>query len=348
MRHRSSRPTIKEVASAAGVSPQTVSRVINERPDVSAQTRERVQEIIQQLGYQPSALARSLIRQRSYTLGVVTAGLKYIGPSRTLNGITRSAEAAGYSLLLKELPSFDAKDVAPIFQKLLARHVDGIIWAVPEVGENRGWVNQLSLDLEIPIVYLTMESKEKIHIVSINNYIGGRLAISHLIEQGYQHIGHVSGPLDWWEARERKAAWQDGLTEAGRDIEETQWIEANWSSRSCARVIGELFDDYPEMDSIFVANDQMALSVMQFACQQGLRIPEDLAVVGFDNIPESAYFWPPLTTIQQDQNKVGKLAVEEITKIIEAGWQGMEPVEPKSIMLTPKIVVRRSSVRGQE
>src|ERR671922_2717867 len=174
------RPTIKQVAKAAGVSTQTVSRVINDRPDVAPETRERIMTTINELGYQPSALARSLIQQRSYTLGVVTAGLMYIGPSRTLNGITSAAEEAGYSLLLKELPRFDTDDVAPIFQALLSRHVDGIIWAVPEVGENRNWVNQQAFDLRIPIVFLAMEPKENISDVSVDNYLGGRLAISHL------------------------------------------------------------------------------------------------------------------------------------------------------------------------
>src|SRR5574339_965282 len=184
--HLNRRPTIKQVAKAAGVSTQTVSRVINDRPDVAPETRERIMMTIDELGYQPSALARSLIQQRSYTLGVVTAGLKHIGPSRTLNGIASAAEEAGYSLLLKELPSFDADDVVPIFQALLARHVDGIIWAVPEVGENRSWVNKQSLDLKLPIVYLAMESKENISTVSVDNYLGGKMAMSHLLEQGYR------------------------------------------------------------------------------------------------------------------------------------------------------------------
>src|SRR4026209_2764973 len=115
MRQKLARATIKEVASAAGVSTQTVSRVINKRPDVSPETRTRVEGIIDKLGYRPSALARSLISQRSYTLGVVTAGLRYIGPSRTLSGITSAAEEAGYSILLKELSSFDPEDIMPIF-----------------------------------------------------------------------------------------------------------------------------------------------------------------------------------------------------------------------------------------
>ena len=345
MNHRSGRATIKEVASAAGVSTQTVSRVINERPDVSPETRQRVQDIIDRLGYQPRALARSLIRQRSYTLGVVTAGLKYIGPSRTLSGITSAAEEEGYSLLLKELPRFDANDVSPLFDTLLSRHVDGIIWAVPEVGSNREWVNQLSLDLEIPVVYMTMESRERSYVVAINNYIGGRLAMSHLIEQGYRHIGHISGPLDWWEARERMGGWRDILREEGREGQDGHWVEGNWSSASGSQAIEKLVATYPEMDAIFVANDQMALGVLQYACRHGLRVPENLGVIGFDNIPEAAYFWPPLSTIQQDQFNVGKVAVEEVIKIIESGWQGEERIEPKSIMLTPTLVVRQSSLR---
>jgi len=348
MHLKSGRATIKEVASAAGVSTQTVSRVINDRPDVSPETRKRVQDIIDHLGYQPSALARSLIRQRSYTLGVVTAGLKYIGPSRTLSGITGAAEKAGYSLLLKELPQFNANNVAPIFQTFLSRHVDGIIWAVPEVGENRTWVNRLSLDLDIPVVYLAMKSQEKICIVSINNYLGGQLAMSHLFEQGYRHIGHISGPLDWWEARERMAAWRDMLEEANIEVRDEHWVEGNWSSASGLRAIEKLLKGYPEMDAIFVSNDQMALSVLQYACRNGLRIPDYLGVVGFDDIPESAFFWPPLTTVQQDQFNVGEVAVEEIIKIIESGWHDQEPVRPKSIMLAQTLVVRQSSLKKKE
>lgn len=344
---RNGRATIKEVASAAGVSTQTVSRVINDRPDVSPETRKRVQEIIDQLGYQPSALARSLIRQRSYTLGVVTSGLKYIGPSRTLSGITSAAEEAGYSLLLKELPRFNPNSVVPIFQTLISRHVDGIIWAVPEIGDNLSWVNKLTFDLDIPIVHLAVKSREKIYAVSIDNYLGGQLAMAHLLHQGYQHIGHISGPLDWWEARERKAAWSDALKEAKLEVKEEHWVEGNWSSSSGAVAIEKLFKQYPDMDAVFVANDQMALSVMQYACRTELQVPDELGVVGFDDIPESAFFWPPLTTIQQDQYNVGEVAVEEIIKIIESGWHEHEPVRPKSILLAPTLVVRQSTLKKE-
>jgi LacI family transcriptional regulator len=348
MRQRAVRSTIKEVASVARVSTQTVSRVINERPDVSPETRKRVQEVIKELGYQPSALARSLIRQRSYTLGVVIAGLKYIGPSRTLSGITAAAEEAGYALLLKELPYSGEKNIEPIFQALLSRQVDGIIWAVPEIGENRNWIHQYQMDWDIPVVYLTMEPQENISVVSINNYLGGRLAMSHLLEQGYRHIGHISGPLDWWESRQRMAAWKDSLAEAGLEVQDKQCAEGNWSSESGARAVEILLEQYPEMDSIFVANDQMALGALPTLHSKGLRIPEDIGIAGFDNIPESAYFLPPLTTVQQDQYYVAQVAVQEIIKIIELGWQGLDHVDPQSIILPPSLVVRQSSLRLNE
>jgi LacI family transcriptional regulator len=208
---RVKRITIKQVAQEAQVSTQTVSRVINDRPDVAPETRQRVKQVIERLGYQPSALARSLIHQRSYTLGVVTAGLKFIGPSRTLNGITFQTEEMGYTLLLKELPGFDTNEIEPILNSLIARQVDGIIWAVPEVGENRDWVQERLPELPVPILFLTMEQKTGLSIVSIDNYQGGRMATEHLLQNGYHRIGHISGPIDWWESRQRKAGWEDVL-----------------------------------------------------------------------------------------------------------------------------------------
>jgi LacI family transcriptional regulator len=342
------RATIKEVASVAGVSTQTVSRVINERPDVSPETRKRVQEVIKTLRYQPSALARSLISQRSYTLGVATAGLKHIGPSRTLSGITSASEEAGYSILLIELPSYDMEDIRPIFRAFLSRHVDGIIWAVPEVGENRKWVNNPPADLEVPLVYLAMGSRDQLSIVAIDNYRGGRMAMSHLFDQGYRKIGHICGPLDWWEARQRMAAWKDALIEAGVEAPDSHCVEGNWSSASGALAIEKLCDQYPDMDAIFVANDQMALGVLQFCAEKQIRVPEDMGIVGFDNIAESAFFSPALTTVQQDQHNVAKVAVAEVIKIIESSWQELEPVDPRSIILQPTLVVRQSSLRVTE
>jgi len=338
------RPTIKQVARKAGVSAQTVSRVINDHPDVAAETRRRIQHVIDELGYRPSALARSLIQQRSYTLGIVTAGLKYIGPSRTLNGITTKAEQLGYALLLKELPHFTVNDIQSLIQFLLARHIDGLLWAVPEIGDNRDWVETGLKSIPVPTVFITMGSRPGFPIVSVDNCLGGILATQHLLELGRQHIGHISGPLEWWEARQRKQGWQEALQGAGRKINEAHCVEGNWSASSGETAFQRLLQSYPEMDAVFVANDQMALAALRHANRRGLHIPQDLAVVGFDNIAESAYFYPSLTTVNQNQHELGCQAVQELVNLIEAAYTGNQALEPRSILLAPELIVRDSSV----
>jgi len=336
------RATIKQVAKASGVSTQTVSRVINSRPDVAPETRERVLQIIETLNYQPSALARSLIQQRSFTLGVVTAGLKYLGPSRTLNGITSMAEELKYALQLEEIPRFDTEDIKPLLQSLLSRHVDGIVWAVPEVGDNRRWVDEILNDVPVPVVFMTMHPRPGISMVAVDNYQGGVLATQHLLEQGYRHIGHISGPLDWWEARQRKKAWEETLEKAKIEVTEDHWTEGNWSSSSGEVAFEQLLKIYPEMDAVFVANDQMALAVLQIANRRGIAVPKNLGVVGFDNFAESAYFWPALTTINHNHNELGCRAVQELVTQIEAVHRD-ESIKSQTVWLSTELVVREST-----
>jgi LacI family transcriptional regulator len=336
------RATIKQVAKAAGVSTQTVSRVINDRPDVSPETRGRIQQVIVDLDYQPSALARSLIQQRSYTLGIVTAGLKFIGPSRTLNGITNKAEELGYALLLEEMLQLDTDNIKPILQDLLARHVDGIVWAVPEVGDNHRWVGEILNDVPVPVVFLTMQPRPGVSTVAVDNYAGGVLATRHLLEQGCRRIGHISGPLEWWEARQRKQAWLDTLHNAGLSTTDETCTEGNWSSSSGEAAFNQLLESYPGMDGVFAGNDQMALTVMQIAHRRGLCVPRNLAVIGFDNLAESAYFWPALSTINHSLYELGCRAVQETVEQIEAVHRD-EKLEPQNILLSPELIVRESS-----
>jgi LacI family transcriptional regulator len=345
--HPRRKATIKDVAAAAEVSHQTVSRVINNRPDVAEGTRRRVWQVIEELNYQPSAIARSLIRQRSLTLGVVTAGLKYVGPSRTLSGITEQAEQMGYTLLLKELPGFQANDVQPLLNSLLARQVDGVLWAVPEIGDNRDWLQCHPPGSLVPMIFLTMEARSDLFIVSIDNYAGGRMATEHLLEQGFRHIGHISGPLEWWEAQQRKEGWQDALLEAGRQIAGHHWTTGNWSAASGEQAIRQLLESYQGMDAVFVANDQMALGVLQVACRLGIPVPQDLAIVGFDGIPETAYYWPPLTTVYQDLRELGCRAVRELIRILEASQKRESVVRPTTISLHPELIVRESSTTAE-
>jgi len=341
------RVTIKEVAKIAGVSIQTVSRVINEHPDVAPETRLRVLSVIADLDYHPSALARSLIHQRTYTLGVLTAGLKFIGPSFTLNGITVAAEEMNYAILLEELPGFHDSHSAKRLESLLARHVDGIIWAIPEIGNNRAWLDENRLSLPVPIVFLTMQPRPDVTCVSFDNFLGGQMATQHLVDAGYQQIGHIAGPMDWWEARQRKAGWQDILERSGIKVQENLWIEGNWSSASGEQAFLQLLARNKQLEAVFVANDQMAYSVYQVAAKKGIRIPDDLGVVGFDGLAETAYLWPPLTTIYQNLNQLGRTAVEHVVSTIET-QQNTGGVQPgQTVVLKPELVQRASSQRDR-
>jgi LacI family transcriptional regulator len=335
--------TIYDVAKKAGVSRQTVSRVLNNRQDVSADTRKRVQEIMVDLNYHPNAIARSLSRQRSYIFGVVTAGLKYIGPSRTLSGITSKAEELGYGLLLKELASFSANNVHPLIQWFQSHQVDGIIWAAPEIEDNRKWLQDLLPEIDIPIIFLTMEKRENVSIVSIDNYLGARMATEHLISLGRKHIGHIAGPLTWWEARQRKIGWETALSEAGFRLSDNMWAEGNWSSKSGISAFKELLKKFPIMDALFVANDQMALSVLRTAFEQNIKIPGDLALIGFDGIEESEFYCPSLSTIFQNQNELGCIAIQELVRLVEEKLKDDQAMKPKYILVQPEMIIRQSS-----
>ena len=337
------RVTIKQVAREAGVSTQTVSRVINNRPDVAPATRQRVLAVIERLDYQPNIVARSLIRRRSYTLGVVTAGLQYVGPSRTLNGITNMAEELGYTLLLKELPGFKTHDVTAILDYLLARQVDGIIWAVQEVGDNRKGFEQRLASLPAPIIFLTTEERPGFNIISSDNYAGGRLATEHLLALGHRCIGHITGPLNWWEARERKRGWEQTMAGAGIAVGTECWSEGAWSSASGEEGMHKLLERNPDLTAVFCANDQMALGALLYAHRHGIDVPGDLSIVGFDDILESAYFWPPLTTINHNQHDLGCRAVAEVVQAIESKHSNGETPHPQNIIIQPTLIVRESS-----
>jgi len=342
------RVTIKQVAAEAGVSTQTVSRVLNDRPDVARETRRRVRDVINRLGYRPSQAARSLSRGLSYSLGIVAYGIEFFGPSRALSGIERQAVELGYSPLLYLVREPASNDVARFINDLLSRNVDGIIWAVPEIGDNRDWIEAHLDSLSVPVVFHSMGPRPGLSTVSVDNYSGGRLATQHLINQGYRHIGLITGPMDWWEARERARGWREAMTEAGLigpGLGEI--VYGSWDAVAGEDGLNQLLDRRPDIEAIFVGNDQMALGVLQTARRRGLRIPHDLAIVGFDDIPEAAYFWPPLTTVSQPLFDLGRKSVAELTRMIKLGRRDLATIDPQTIMLQPKLVVRESSVRDK-
>jgi DNA-binding LacI/PurR family transcriptional regulator len=335
--------TISQVAKEAGVSSQTVSRVINNRQEISPETRQHVQDIIKRLGYRPNAIARSLSRQRSHTLGIVTSGLEFYGPSHILVGLEQGANQQGFSVLLNLLHQPENENVAELVNGLISRQVEGIIWAAPEIGNNRAWFREMAHQLAIPVIFLSTQPDKTLHVAEVDNRNGGYMATEHLLARGYRKIGLISGPSGWWAANERRRGWQEALTAAGLTIDETQIVEGDWSASSGERGLYELLKNFPDIEAVFACNDQMALGLMRAARSLGRQIPGDLAVVGFDDIPESAFYYPPLTTIRQDLYELGRIAVQMFVEIREAEQRDESISSPRTVWLQPQLVVREST-----
>jgi LacI family transcriptional regulator len=338
------RTTIGDVARVAGVSKATVSRVLaGQTRYVREETRQRVLKAVDELGYLPSNAARSLKSKRSFTLGIVGYGLEYFGPSCTLSGIEQEASKLGYTILLHLVRQPETNNVGQLLRKMQSRYVDGFIWAVPEIGRNRAWLEDKALKPPVPIVFLSMEPQPDQFVVTVDNHSGGLLATRHLIAQGCQNIGLITGPLDWWEARQRKLAWQGALESAGLPPKHSLVAEGNWATSSGENGLAQLLTRHPEIDGVFVCNDRMALGALKTARQLGRRVPQDLAMVGFDDTQDSAYFYPSLSTVRQDMVELGRRAVRELGKVIEANQRG-DPLAPKTVLLQPELIVRASSL----
>lgn len=335
--------TIYDVAEKAGVSRQTVSRVLNNRLEVSDETRQRVKDVMAELNFQRNAVALSLSRQRSYLFGVVISGLKYLGPSQVLSGITNKAEELGYGLLLKEVQNSNSANIIPIVNWFKSHQADGIIWAAPEIEENRHWINEIFHQFDIPIIFLTMEEERNVTIVAHDNFAGAKAAVNHLIQKGRKNIAHVTGPLDWWEARQRKLGWESALAEAGMQVDDRMWAQGSWSSKSGKRAFLELNEKFPEVDGIFAGNDQMALGILQAASDFGKTIPHDLSIVGFDGTAESEFYIPPLSTVYQNWDELGRIAVTELVSQVSVKLTENKAVEPKYITVQPELIIRQSS-----
>jgi LacI family transcriptional regulator len=335
--------TLQDVAALAGVSIKTVSRVVNNQGEITDATRQRVQAAIDELGYHPNVLARSLVNRRTDTLAVVAWGIEYFGPSRIIMGIEQQAEQLGYSLFLDLVTQPDDPNQERILDTLLARRVDGILWAVPEVGDNRNWLRPGLLERLPPIVFLSMRSQPGLSIAAVNNFSGARQATQHLIDQGRRKIAIITGPTPWWEARERLAGWKSTLEEAGLAVSPSLIVESYWSAAGGERAMQQLLKQTPDIDAVFASSDQIALGALGPIHQSDRRIPQDLAIVGFDNTPESAFYWPPLTTVYQKLVNVGHVAVQNLHQIIEARRQQRGYIEPALTLIEPELIVRASS-----
>jgi LacI family transcriptional regulator len=341
------RLTIREVAQAAGVSTQTVSRVLNNRPDVAPGTFERVQKVIDHTGYAPNMLARSLTQGRSHNLGVVAYGIDYFGPSSVLTGIEQQAAELGYSISLNLIHAPETDDVARLLANLVSRQVDGIIWAIPQMGNNRAWSRAWPPGFQVPVALVGgTDEPTALPSIAIDNRAIGRLATEHLLAGGARHVGIITGPLTWWEAQQRQIAWSETLRAHGLAADEHLVAVGDWAANSGEDGLVALLEREPELDAVFASNDQMALGAMHACHRLGLRIPEDISVVGVDNIAEASHFWPSLTTVHQPLRDAGALAVREIHGSIDRARDARRPPGTAIIeatLLEPELIVRASS-----
>ena len=344
---RRGRLTIREVAEAAGVSAQTVSRVMNDRPDVAPETYDRVQRIIAEIGYSPNMLARGLTQGRSHVLGVVAFGLDYVGPSRVLTGIDQQAAEMGYAISLNLIHQPETDDVEGILSSLFSRQVDGVIWAIPQIGSNLDWSHHRAQQMPVPVVLVGgMAGQTSQASIGIDNRAIGRLATEHLLAGGARQVGLITGPRTWWEAREREAGWRETIAGSPGGDRAGPIVEGDWTATSGEAGLHQLLAESPTMDAVFASNDQMALGALHAAHTLGLQVPGDLAVVGVDNIPEGSHFWPPLTTVHQPLGDAGVLAVETVDAAIRRLRQrrgATSALEPRTTWLQPSLIVRESS-----
>jgi DNA-binding LacI/PurR family transcriptional regulator len=321
-----------DVAKLAGVSLQTVSRVINDSPHVRDVTRERVQDAMRKLEYRPNPVARALVTGRSRTLGVVSFDTTLFGPASTLFGIERAAHDADYFVSIISLRSLTRSSVMSAVERLRAQGVDGILVIAPQESATQAIVH---LPQDVPVVATEAGPGESVPLVAVDQVEGARLATQHLLDLGHRTVWHISGPSDWLEAQDRVDGWRSTLEAAGAAAPPV--LLGDWSARSGYELGRELAAN-PEVTAVFVANDQMALGFLRSLHEAGRRIPADISVVGFDDIPEAEYFTPPLTTVRQNFNELGRRSLLLLLEQIESGTRA-----PVRETVPPELIVRAST-----
>lgn len=325
-------PGVREVAAAAGVSRQTVSRVLNDHPSIRPETRDRVLAAMEALDFRPNRAARMLTTARSRTIGVLAASASSLfGPASSIDAVENAARDAGYAVTVAHAASLEPEDLQAALDHLRAQAVEGVVVIAPQ---QRVQDAMAAFSLSVPSVTLHGAGAAGDEGVFVDQVLGARLAARHLLAAGHRRIAHLSGPGDWSEARARRDGFLAEL--AAADAEAVVSREGDWTAASGAEIGAELVAD-PSITAVFASNDQMALGVLHAARQAGRAVPADLAVVGFDDIPEAAFFAPPLTTVRQEFDELGRRCVARLVAMIEGGDLAFE--EP----VAPFLVVRESA-----
>lgn len=322
---------MRHVASLAGVSHQTVSRVINGHPNIKQETRDRVLQVIESVNYRPNSAARALASRRSNRIGVLVDSAMEYGPNSTLRAIEDVARARGFtvsSIAVSEGRSISAHAAT---EHLMSQGIDALCVIAPRES-SVDLLRELSDGL--PTLVIKASPDKSFLTVSVDQHMGATLAVDHLIALGHRDILHVAGPLDWLDARARERGWRERMQEERLPVREP--VIGDWTADfgyAFARSLGSS----PECTGVFAGNDQMALGILHGFNESGVRVPEDVSVVGFDDIPEARHFLPPLTTVRQDFHAVGRRSIESLLAAVRG-----DTVESR-LLIEPELIVRRST-----
>ena len=324
---------IYHVAELAGVSHQTVSRVLNGHQSVRPGTKARVEVAMAQLGYRPNTAARTLVTKKSNMLGFLVSDTGLYGPAGMLTAMERQARQAGYVVVTLAVRFGSAESWREGMTHFQDLHIDGLaIIALP--------AEAVTFAAEVlpgvPVVAIDVENQHHLNAAGIDNQAGSRLATRHLIQLGHRGILHISGPAAAPEAMARTAGYIEEMTAAGLT---PHVVQADWSAELGLAVGLEFNFELNSITAVFAANDQLCLGLLKGLRLRGIDVPRDLSLIGFDDIPEAGYFHPPLTTVRQDFNRLGAAAMELLLE--ELGGQP----ETKHRRIIPELVVRDSTAR---
>lgn len=323
---RGKAPSIRDVARLAGVSHQTVSRVLNDHASLRSETRERVEAVMAELNYRPNPAARALVTSRSRIIGVLSAQSSEYGPASSIKGIEAAARARGFFVIVANVNGRDSSSITEAVNYLLDQAVEGLVVMAPQVR-----VQRVLEGLNLTLPFVTMQTSEEGggHGLSVDQVEGARKATGHLLDLGHLSIYHLAGPQDWIEAEGRMAGFLQEMS--ARDVPTTAPILGDWTADFGYRAGRELLR-MRDFTAIFSSNDQMALGLIHAVREAGLSVPGDVSIVGFDDIPEAAHFWPPLTTVRQDFGELGRRGVEMLLNDLTEDTATVKTIIPDLIV----------------
>lgn len=305
-------PSIADVAQLAGVSSQTVSRVSTGADNVRPETRQRVLEAMEQLGYSPNHAARALRYGSFGTIGLIAHRLARTGESRTVEAVVDAAREEGYTVSLVDVQSPSSDDVTAAVARLSHQSIDGLVIIRAETATPV----TLALPPRLPVVVSDSRFVGHHPAVGADQVTGTHMAVQHLLDLGHRTVHHLAGPHDSSPADVRVETWREHLTAAGREVPDL--VRGDWSARSGYEQGAQIARD-PDVTAVFCANDEMAAGLMRALYEQGRRVPDDISVVGFDDIPIAEYLWPPLTTVVQDFRLIGQELIDLLMRQIRQG-----------------------------